>query len=98
MSASANSRTNFFRTSTWNASTKARSATTSSAAKRKAEMQPRRYGPFAYVPIHRRPRLEWPNGAQLALWINPNIEYFGLDDVMPGNTNERVARDHAKVP
>jgi allantoinase len=61
-------------------------------------MQPRRYGPFSYVPITRRPRLEWPNGAQLALWVNPNIEYFGLDDVMPGNTNERVARDHAKVP
>jgi allantoinase len=61
-------------------------------------VEPRRDGPFPYVPIHRRPRLEWPHGAQLALWINPNIEYFGLDDVMPGNNNERVAREHAKVP
>lgn len=61
-------------------------------------MTPRRYGPFPYVPIHRRPRLEWPNGARVALWVNPNIEFFALDDVMPGNVNERVARDHAKVP
>ncbi len=61
-------------------------------------MTPRRYGPFPYVPIHRRPRLEWPDGARVALWINPNIEFFALDDVMPGNVNERVAREHAKVP
>lgn len=61
-------------------------------------MQPRRYGPFRYVPIHKRPKLEWPGGARVALWVNPNIEYFGLDDVMPSNNNERVARDQAKVP
>jgi peptidoglycan/xylan/chitin deacetylase (PgdA/CDA1 family) len=61
-------------------------------------MQPTRYGPFDYVPIGRRPKLEWPNGARVALWINPNIEFFGLDDVMPGNSNERVSREHAKVP
>jgi allantoinase len=61
-------------------------------------MEPRRYGPFAYEPIIRRPRLAWPNGARLALWVNPNIEYFGLDDVMPNNINERVPREHAKVP
>lgn len=61
-------------------------------------MQTRSYGPFRYVPITRRPPLDWPNGARLALWVNPNIEYFGLDDVMPGNVNERVAREHAKIP
>jgi allantoinase len=61
-------------------------------------VQPRRYGPFDYVPIHKRPPLRWPDGKRLALWINPNIEFFRLDDVMPGNTNERVAREHAKVP
>jgi transposase len=27
-----------------------------------------------------------------------NIEFFGLDDVMPGNQNERVPREHAKIP
>jgi allantoinase len=61
-------------------------------------VQPRRYGPFPYVPIYRRPALRWPDGARLALWVNPNIEFFRLDDVMPGNVNERVAREHARVP
>jgi len=61
-------------------------------------MQPQRYGPFEYVPIHRRPKLHWPGGARVALWVNPNIEFFGLDDVMPGTVNERVAREHARVP
>ena len=61
-------------------------------------MQPQRYGPFEYVPIHRRPKLRWPGGARVALWVNPNIEFFGLDDVMPGTVNERVAREHARVP
>ncbi len=41
-------------------------------------MKPRSYGPFPYSPIIRRPRLEWPNSAHVALWIIPNIEYFSL--------------------
>jgi len=53
-------------------------------------MTPRRYGPLAYLPITRRPKLTWPGGARVALWVNPNIEFFGLDDVMPGNLNERM--------
>src|SRR3984885_10393530 len=61
-------------------------------------MTPRRYGPLAFVPIHRRPPLTWPNSARVALWVNPNVEFFGLDDVMPSNLNERVSRDHAKIP
>ena len=61
-------------------------------------MIPRRYGPLAYLPITRRPKLTWPDGARVALWVNPNIEFFGLDDVMPGNQNERVPREHAKIP
>jgi peptidoglycan/xylan/chitin deacetylase (PgdA/CDA1 family) len=61
-------------------------------------MKPSRYGPFSYVPIIQRPKLEWPDGKRLAFWINPNVEFFGLDDVMPGTVNERVAREHAKVP
>jgi Polysaccharide deacetylase len=32
------------------------------------------------------------------LWVNPNIEFCGLDDVMPGNLNERVPREHARIP
>jgi allantoinase len=61
-------------------------------------MTPRRYGPFPYSPITRRPKITWPGGARLALWVNPNVEYFGLDDVMPGVVNERVPREAAKVP
>jgi hypothetical protein len=34
----------------------------------------------------------------VALWVNPNVEFFGLDDVMPSNLNDRVPRDQAKVP
>ena len=61
-------------------------------------MTPRRYGPLAYVPINRRPPLAWPGGARVALWVNPNVEFFGLDDVMPGNLNDRVPRDQARIP
>ena len=61
-------------------------------------MTPGRYGPLAYLPITRRPKLTWPDGVRVALWVNPNIEFFGLDDVMPGNLNERVPREHARIP
>ena len=46
-------------------------------------MKPGRYGPFPYTPIHRRPRIAWPNGARIALWVIPNIEIFALDERMP---------------
>lgn len=41
-------------------------------------MKPRAYGPFPYSPVIERPRLQWPNGAHVALWVIPNIEYFSL--------------------
>jgi peptidoglycan/xylan/chitin deacetylase (PgdA/CDA1 family) len=43
-------------------------------------MKPRPYGPFPYSPIIRRPRLAWPNGARIALWVIPNIEFFSLEE------------------
>jgi allantoinase len=43
-------------------------------------MKPSSYGPFPYSPIIERPRLEWPNGAHVALWIIPNLEYFSLQE------------------
>jgi peptidoglycan/xylan/chitin deacetylase (PgdA/CDA1 family) len=46
-------------------------------------MEPSRYGPFPYTPITQRPKLKWPNGAQLALWVTPNIEVFALDEAVP---------------
>ena len=47
-------------------------------------MEPSRYGPFPYTPINRRPKIEWPGGAQLAVWVIPNIEVFALDEKIPG--------------
>jgi allantoinase len=41
-------------------------------------MEPRDYGPFPYVPINDRPKLKWPNGARLAVWSIPHIEFFPL--------------------
>ena len=49
-------------------------------------MQPQRYGPFAYTPINRRPKVEWPDGNHVALWIVPNIETFPLNEPVPGGT------------
>jgi hypothetical protein len=46
-------------------------------------MKPHRYGPFKYVPLNRRPKLKWPGGKRIALWVIPNIETFALDERMP---------------
>jgi peptidoglycan/xylan/chitin deacetylase (PgdA/CDA1 family) len=48
-------------------------------------MQPRDYGPFPYVPIKDRPKLDWPDGARLAVWVIPNIEFFPLTRGVPPN-------------
>lgn len=48
-------------------------------------MEPQRYGPFPYTPINRRPTLKWPNGARVAVWVIPNIEFFPLDEKVPGS-------------
>jgi len=31
---------------------------------------------IAYSPINRRPRLQWPHGARVALWVVPNVEHY----------------------
>ncbi|MFI5021573.1 MAG: polysaccharide deacetylase family protein [Alphaproteobacteria bacterium] len=36
-------------------------------------MEPERY---SYSPIAARPRLSWPEGARVALWVVPNIEHY----------------------
>jgi allantoinase len=61
-------------------------------------MKPAPYGPFPYSPINRRPRLELPGGARLALWVVMNIEFFALDKPMPGDSNQRPkASDHTPM-
>jgi allantoinase len=47
-------------------------------------VKPSSYGPFPYSPIIKRPRLNWPGGARIALWVIPNIEFFSLADHIPG--------------
>jgi allantoinase len=53
-------------------------------------VKPSPYGPFPYSPIIRRPRLEWPGGAHVALWVIPNIEFFSLEDRIPGTSGMKV--------
>ena len=43
------------------------------------------YGPFPYSPIISRPKLTWPNGAHVAFWVIPNIEFFALDESVPAS-------------
>src|SRR5438105_4235049 len=49
-------------------------------------MKPAPYGPFPYSPIIRRPRLDWPDGAHVALWVIPNIEFFSLQEKVPAGS------------
>ena len=32
-----------------------------------------------YWPYQDRPKLTWPNGARLALWVAPNVEFYEID-------------------
>ena len=53
-------------------------------------MQPMDYGPFPYVPINRRPKWNWPNGARLAVWVIPNLEFFALGTPLAGHPWEKA--------
>lgn len=46
------------------------------------------YGPFPYSPIIDRPRLTWPNGAHVAVWVNVNLEFFPYDEPVPQTRGE----------
>jgi peptidoglycan/xylan/chitin deacetylase (PgdA/CDA1 family) len=61
-------------------------------------MDPIPYGPFRYAPLPKRPKISWPNGARLAFWVAPNIEFFDLREPMPDDNNQRVPREKAKIP
>ncbi|MEA2991231.1 MAG: hypothetical protein QOD40_151 [Alphaproteobacteria bacterium] len=53
-------------------------------------MKPSTYGPFPYSPILGRPRLTWPDGAHVALWVIPNLEFFSLQEKLPAAPNAPV--------
>lgn len=48
---------------------------------------------FPYQAIVDRPRISWPNGARIAVWVVPNIEHFHLELTNPApdvrNTSRR---------
>jgi peptidoglycan/xylan/chitin deacetylase (PgdA/CDA1 family) len=60
-------------------------------------MEPRDYGPFEYSPINRRKPWKWPNGARVALWVIPNIEFFPLTKPLPGHPWEKATGEAPTV-
>ena len=36
-------------------------------------------GLYEYLPWNARPSIKWPNGAKVAFWVAPNIEYYEID-------------------
>lgn len=48
--------------------------------------------PFPYQAIVDRPRVRWPGGARVAVWIVPNIEHYRIE--MGANTPD--VRNHAR--
>jgi allantoinase len=40
---------------------------------------PQEHGRFPYSAIVDRPRLQWPNGARVAVWVIPNVEHYLFD-------------------
>ena len=36
-------------------------------------------GLYDYWPYHQRPKIVWPDGARLAFWVAPNIEFYELN-------------------
>ena len=36
-------------------------------------------GLYEYLPWNARPTIKWPNGAKVAFWVAPNIEYYEID-------------------
>jgi allantoinase len=54
---------------------------------------PTEHGRFEYSAIVDRPRLSWPNGARVAVWVIPNIEHFLFDRPSTRLTNLPVNPD-----
>jgi allantoinase len=59
-------------------------------------MQPSEYGPYPYSPANRRSKWKWPNGARVALWVCPNLEFFPLTRPYTAHPMQKAAGE--KVP
>ena len=51
------------------------------------------HGRFAYSAIVDRAALRWPNGARLGIWVVPNIEYLGFNELLRSAAPRTVAPD-----
>ena len=49
----------------------------------------------SYSPIIHRPRLTWPDGAHVAFWVIPNIEFFSLMDAGRLRRSRHAAAGHS---
>jgi allantoinase len=36
-------------------------------------------GLYDYLPYNKRPKIAWPNGARIAVWLAPNIEFYEFE-------------------
>jgi allantoinase len=43
---------------------------------------------YPYLPLHDRPLIRWPNGARVAFWVAPNIEFYELEP--PSNQGRMI--------
>ena len=48
--------------------------------------------PLPYLSLRRRPRIEWPNAARVALWVAPNVEVYELLTDVRGWTRPQYER------
>ena len=46
------------------------------------------YGPFPYSAIIDRPKLVWPGGARVAVWVNVNLEFFPYNEAVPQTSGQ----------
>lgn len=44
-------------------------------------------GLYAYSPYRGRPKIEWPGGKSVAVWVSPNLEFYELDP--PANPHRK---------
>jgi len=66
---------------------------------------PSEHSRFDYSPIIDRPRLSWPNGARVAVWVIPNIEHFRFDRrstsiepaLQEAEKRGLIVRDHERI-
>ena len=50
-------------------------------------------GLYDYWPYDARPKLTWPNGARVAFWVAPNIEFYEVQpEANPTSPCDRPAR------